>query len=778
MADDEGGEPDERSRGFDDGNGGNLLARRRLPQGRQRVAGALDQRSRPEAVRPLGWTRSFERPREANRGRILSAPFRSVNERRWSRVADAGGHLESPRGAIENARMPRPTASFRARPGLVRAGLALAAALAIGACSKSGGSPYSFPSVILVTVDTLRADRLSCYGYARETSPNVDRRIAARAVRFTNATAASNNTSCSFASIHTGTYVRTHGVISLAPLGYAVPERFETLAETLRGMGYATAAAVERRAPERGDLRARPGIRRLRGPRREGAEAPRRRHERSAPRPAPRPARDARGAGRRAAKKKPLFLWVHYFDPHWPYEPEAADVAALPLPAGASADEKLPDLKPVLAGDSDDGAFLRERADEISALYDGEIHEADRGVGELLDFLEAERVLENAIVLFTADHGENLGEHGLFFNHSRLYEPVIRVPLLVAAPGVEPRVASDLAHGIDIVPTVLDLLHASSRAPKELEGESLAPLLLRSRPPARDAVYSESGNWRDKAVKTAAGEKLILPPGLFGAELFDLASDPGETHDLANERPERRDAFARRRGVRGPRHVAVPDHRAARARPRARGSRRPRKRRAAERARPARARARGGGGRVRRGRGFGRLRRALRPRARRGDAPRRDARLPPVSRPPRLDRRRAGSDPWRRRARRPPARAVLLCPRRDARRRDRALGRARHDDPRRLVRPLRRSGPRRGAGLLRDDGRGRAPAPARRPIGRARRRSASRSRRAARSSSPTGSATGAASRRETSPPGLRARRPRSTSRRRCSPPRRRRTSRG
>lgn len=422
----------------------------------------------------------------------------------------------------------------RGSGALALAFLALATLSSLGSCSRKGAP---LPSVVLVSVDTLRADRLSCYGYGRETSPHVDRRIAAGGVRFTDATSASNNTSCSFASIHTGTYVRTHGVVSLAPLGYEVAERFETLAESLRGMGYKTAAAVSAAHLNAKVSGLGQGFDLFVD--HDGTE-PKRRAAATNAALFP-PLRERLRSGDAAA---PLFLWVHYFDPHWPYDPEPADLAALPLPEGSSR-EPLPEIKPGLAGDAEESDALRDRAAEMSARYDALVRESDRGVGELLDFLERERVLPNAIVVFTADHGENLGEHGLYFNHARLYEPVIRVPLLIHAPGIEAAVRGDMVHTIDLFPTVLDLLNASNRAPDALEGESLAPLLRGRRPPARDAVFSESGNWRDKAVKTAAGEKVVLPPGLFGAEMYDLRADPGETREIGDERPARRDALAR-----------------------------------------------------------------------------------------------------------------------------------------------------------------------------------------------------------------------------------------
>ena len=402
-----------------------------------------------------------------------------------------------------------------------------------GGCAREG---EPLPSVILLSVDTLRADRLSCYGYGRPTSPRIDARIAARGVRFTNATSPSNNTSCSFASIHTGTYVRTHGVVSLAPLGFRVEERFETLAETLRSLGYKTAAAVSAAHLNAEVSGLGQGFDLFVD---HAGKEPKRRAAATNAALLP-PLKDL---VRRDGGAAPLFLWVHYFDPHWPYEPEAEDLEALPLPEGSTG-APLPTQSLGAAFDPEDSMGYRGRKREIAALYDAEVHESDRGTGVLLDALLDLGVLENAIVVFTSDHGENLGEHGLFFNHSRLYEPVIRVPLLVSGPGIAPRTEGAMVHTIDLYPTILELVGAARLAPGSLEGESLAPLLRGGRAPVRDAVFSESGNWRDKAVKTSSGEKLVLPPGLFPPEIFDLSLDPGEEKDLAATRPERRDALA------------------------------------------------------------------------------------------------------------------------------------------------------------------------------------------------------------------------------------------
>jgi arylsulfatase A-like enzyme len=253
----------------------------------------------------------------------------------------------------------------------------------------------------------------------------------------------------------------------------------------------------------------------------------------------------------------PFFLWLRYDAPHWPYE--APPPFTEMFDPGYHGTHTFND-EPGPGKERGDIIFGRTRlpARELEhavAHYDGEVAYVDQAIGDLLRSLEESRELDRTIVVLTADHGESLGEHDYFFEHGAyLYEPTVRVPLIVSAPWAIPpgRVVETQARTIDILPTILEL--AGAPIPPDLDGRSLVPRALGREQGEGPPAYSESGrnfykeNPRQE-VEGVAGKwrmirtdryKLILIPRRSGPawELYDLKADPGETASVLADRPD------------------------------------------------------------------------------------------------------------------------------------------------------------------------------------------------------------------------------------------------
>lgn len=339
----------------------------------------------------------------------------------------------------------------------------------------------SSPSIILVTLDTTRADHLGCYGSERASTPHLDR-LAQDSALFSNAVTTVPLTLPSHASIMTGHNppqhgVRNNGAFILAPI-------MQTVAEDLQRNGYTTAAFVSCFVLNRQFGLA------------QGFDA----YDDSLAaeeRPAAETTRRALRWLENAAEE-PLFLWVHYFDPHSPYAP--------PEPF-ASATRGTP--------------------------YDAEISSMDAGLGDLLNGLKQRGIYDNAHVIVLADHGEGRGdhreqEHGIF-----LYEDCLRIPFLWKLPGDEQaqRVES-LVGCVDVSPTILDF--AGIAAPNGIAGQSLRGLLMGGQPPDRTGLYAEtmypfySYEWSPLYAWRTEEWKYIQAPA---PELYNLTDDPAEQHN-------------------------------------------------------------------------------------------------------------------------------------------------------------------------------------------------------------------------------------------------------
>ena len=356
------------------------------------------------------------------------------------------------------------------------------------------GAPSSRPNVILITVDTLRADQLGCYGDAAAATPHMDS-LATDGIRFADASAHVPLTLPSHSSIMTGVYPPVHGVRD--NIGYTLSEDQVTLAELLKGQGYATGGFVgafvldSKTGIDQGfdhfsddfdiDLKE-PRLVNLAYVEKRGDEV----------------------VGNALAwlqqqKAGPFLAWIHLFDPHDPYRP--------PPPF----EERFPEDR-----------------------YRGEVAYTDSLIGEIIGWLKQEQLYDDALVVFTSDHGEALGEHGEPTHGLFVYESVLRVPLIVKLPG-QVNAGTTMAHpvqSIDILPTVLQSLGIDQ--PAAVQGVELLSRINSKSAPARP-VYAESlyprtqYGWSALRCIREGSFKYIQAPR---AELYDLSTDPLELENL------------------------------------------------------------------------------------------------------------------------------------------------------------------------------------------------------------------------------------------------------
>jgi len=351
-------------------------------------------------------------------------------------------------------------------------------------------------NLLLVTIDTLRADHLGCYGYSAIETPTLDG-LAQRGVLFQNAVTHTPLTAPSHASIFTGLYPMEHKVRDTG--GFVLDQSHPTLATLLRQLGWDTAAFVGSSVLKRGfgfdqgfelydDEMPKPASRKL-----VGAYA-----EHRAGKVVDRAVRwlDSRAG-------KPFFLWVHVFDPHSPYDP--------PSPF---------------------------RENYKGRLYDGEIAYTDQQLGRLFTAVAKISPREQTLIAVLSDHGEGLSDHGEYNHGVFLYDSTLRIAFLLAGPGVPAAVqVKQQARTIDLLPTLLELM--GSRAPDGIPGTSLLPTFAGKAAPT-DYSYAETlfpkinMGWAElRAIRTGRWKYIRAPH----PELYDLLQDPGEKTNLAAGHP-------------------------------------------------------------------------------------------------------------------------------------------------------------------------------------------------------------------------------------------------
>ncbi len=402
----------------------------------------------------------------------------------------------------------------------------VAAAAAITAAAFLLRSHAEKPrNVILISIDTLRQDRVGAYGYGRPTTPHLDA-LAARGVLFENATAPSSWTVPSHVSLFTGLYPHSHGATGQVQ---SMSRSAVPLASWLGSFGYDTGGVVNASLLDRSRGFAR------------GFD-----HFELVHRPLPEPAAPLVDAQALAwldqPHDQPFFLFVHHYDVHSDYAPKDQYRKMFVRPYDGIATGATDQLKAARLGRLELGPA---DAQHLSDLYDAEIRQIDDELGRFFDELERRGYLEGTIVILTADHGEEFLEHGRFLHGWSLYDELVQVPLLISGPGIPRgvRVAEPVSL-VDIFPTVTGLLGLA--APPVLEGIDLSRGWRERAPlPADRPLFFETdwwlgraeGEWK-RAVQRGSW-KLHYAHPKEQWELYDLARDPGEHEDLAAREPER-----------------------------------------------------------------------------------------------------------------------------------------------------------------------------------------------------------------------------------------------
>jgi len=406
-----------------------------------------------------------------------------------------------------------------------KGGLVASCVLLAAACGGAAVPPDEAerPNVVLIVVDTLRADHLSFGGYSRPTSPNLDR-LAQESVVFRKAYAAAPWTTPSVGSLFTSQYPSALGNFDQPR---PISDRFPTLAEVLKDEGYRTHGIISVSM-----LTRQLGF--GRGFESYDESACVERSEISSPQ-----VTDLAIRFLRDHRNERFFLFVHYFDPHYNYilhpEFDFAPEYDGPLESGVPIQRLWEDRFRFTPGDVD---FLR-------ALYDSEIRFTDHHVGRLLDEIDSLGLFDDSLVVVTADHGEEFMERGWIGHTRTLHRELLHVPLIFRLPDGRPGVVNDPVGLVDVMPTILE--HAGLPAPDGIEGVALPlrePFRTEPRP-----VFAETSNPQvhqpgrvtpiDLKSMQIGDTKLIYDAIEKRVALFDLAADPTESTDLAPEHGDR-----------------------------------------------------------------------------------------------------------------------------------------------------------------------------------------------------------------------------------------------
>ncbi len=369
-----------------------------------------------------------------------------------------------------------------------------------------GRASTARPSVLLVSIDTLRADHVGSYGYRAAATPVIDA-LAARGLRFEQAETVTPLTLPAHTSLLSGTFPAFHGVRDNG--SFYVGDEVTTLAEVLKAHGYRTGGFVgayvldHRWGIAQGFDHYYDDFDLSRFDMAAGLDA------------AQRPGRevvDHALAWLAGESDQPFFAWVHLYDPHSPYVPPEPYRSRFPA--------------------------------TLEGAYDGEIAATDAQVGRLIDFLASSRRLANTVIVVVGDHGESLGEHGEQQHGFFVYDASVHIPLIVAGPRVPTRAVPDQVRIVDVMPTILEL--AGVEAPAAVQGVSLMPL---GRGERQDLLgFSETWypryhyGWSELTAVRDGRYKFIAAPR---RELYDTKADPGELHDVAASNPRVADALER-----------------------------------------------------------------------------------------------------------------------------------------------------------------------------------------------------------------------------------------
>jgi arylsulfatase A-like enzyme len=367
----------------------------------------------------------------------------------------------------------------------------------------------------VVLVDTLRADHLGCYGNRSGLTPFIDG-FADRGIRYARAYAGATWTMPSVASLFTSRWPSQHGVVDLSSV---LPATEPTLASVLREHGYATAGFLATRSlPAAGGLG-------------QGFEVWEEVIEPGALQGSGRGV-NARAFGwldaRPPADRRPLLLYLHYMEPHFPYDPLPDRLEAALAPYHFTREQRAEwdgRVGLFLEHAMNEGAGRREDMAVVRDYYLAAVATADVALRELMEGLTARGILSHAAVVVTADHGEEFYEHGAVGHGTNLFNETLQVPLLLHAPGLAPAVVADTVSLLDVAPTILELVGIPPGA------RFAGSLLLRPAP--GEAAYAElvSTPGGQPAVQNRTvvhGDAKLATTPADQEQFYDLARDPGQ----------------------------------------------------------------------------------------------------------------------------------------------------------------------------------------------------------------------------------------------------------
>ena len=369
------------------------------------------------------------------------------------------------------------------------------------------------PNIILISIDALRADHLSCYGYHRNTSPNIDK-LASQGVLFKNAFSQATWTLPSHISIFLSQYPWTHKVVGP---GKRIGKSSVTLAEILKNQNYITAGFVG--APfisltygfDQGfDFL---------------FDRPKTWHTIKFH-------KDNLFRWLEKVKDKKFFLFLHTYDVHSPYDPPMPYRA---LYIGDYSDQRC--LNKLVDYELTALNLSPEEINYMIALYDAGINYVDDEIGELVKKLKKLNIFNNSIIIITADHGERLGERGRIGHGGEASRIVTHVPLIMKVPEIgQGKVIEEIVESIDIMPMILDILHISP--PEGMQGKSILPLIKGSGTEANFVAYTSDGGKKanlSRAIRTEEWTYIMNQDG--PDELYDRINDPKEQKNIIEKRP-------------------------------------------------------------------------------------------------------------------------------------------------------------------------------------------------------------------------------------------------
>ena len=432
------------------------------------------------------------------------------------------------------------------------------------------------PNIIYITIDALRADHLGTYGYENAKTPNIDA-FAAEGAVFEQANSQAPWTFPSFASQFTSLYPSDLNLstdnrhISLMYSRFLDPSHV-TMAEAIQAAGYRTQAIVTNPwlRPEFGFAQGFEGFTQVDDARMfhfskmsdmslvtVARQMPalysliRNAYTAITGNPGEPLVWDVRAdrvteeavSWLRTNQDAPFFLWIHYVDPHYPFDP--------PPDFRPTVDNVTAERLAYLSSYNEEDVYTgraRLRPEDKAAiieLYDGEIAYTDLYMGKLFDEIDAMGLRDNSLVILSSDHGDEFWEHGGYQHGQSLYDELIRIPLIMRGPGIQPgsRLAADVQH-IDLLPTLVAV--AGGTIPKEVKGRSLLPVLQATS--GSEEVYNfAEALFLTEEKKTVRGQgyKLIYAPYSQQVELYDLRNDPGEQQNLADSDPAQAERLER-----------------------------------------------------------------------------------------------------------------------------------------------------------------------------------------------------------------------------------------